>query len=202
MTNRRFEPATTKLRRGGGVGEVRKKLPLLLANIRRTGQLQNAAFVIVLDNDRSLTHPSHQREAHHRKNAPCRQCELRHAVDTQLSDGWPIAGAIAVPVEMIEAWLLLLCDRKKYPLESDLPRCARKEKPAAVELYGSTPPPQLKDLVDIERTLAGKDRREFVLGCVLALDVEDLATRSPSFALFADYVRSWSLGSAAPQSSP
>jgi hypothetical protein len=191
MTARRFEVTTTKMRRGGGVGEVRRKLPLVLAAIRRMGIVEGAAFTVVLDNDRALQHPGHLVEPHHGPDVRCRHCELRDALDRCLPDGWPIPGAIAIPVQMIEAWLLLLHDKTKYPLESGLPLCARRDQPIAVRHYGAAPPPQLKDLVDLERAATAKNRHDFALGCALALDMQDLAARSPSFALFAKQVLAW-----------
>ena len=40
---------------------------------------------------------------------------------------WPIPGAIAVPVEMLESWLLLISDGEKHQDEASLPPFARKD---------------------------------------------------------------------------
>ena len=110
-----------RLRRGGGIGEVRKKLPLLLSLIRRTGRTEDTFFLIGMDNDRAAEHPSHERLGHTRGEA-CRHCAITHAIRTGLPDGRPIPGAIALPVQMIESWLLLMHDAVQYPQESSCQR--------------------------------------------------------------------------------
>jgi hypothetical protein len=190
MTGRRLDIVTTKLRRGGGIGEVRKKLPYMIALIRRAGVQASAVFTVALDNDRAPEHPNHVIRAHV-AGTVCRHCGLLGTLHELFPDGWPIPRAIAVPVQMLETWLLLMHDRVKYPVESALPLCARREQPVAVRHYGPNPPPQLKDLVDLEREAAGLSRADFALECIGGLDVEDLATRSPSFSLFRDQVAAW-----------
>jgi hypothetical protein len=184
----RVERLPMRLRRGGGVGEVRKKLPLLLSVIRRTGPLDDTAFVVAIDNDRALEHPSHAPQRHSR-DEPCRDCALTDAICAGMPDGRPIPGAIALPVQMIESWLLLMHDAERYPAESRLPPCARRDGAAARELFGATPPPQLKDLVDFERGTSSK--ADFAVECVLRLDPASLAARSPSFARFREQVAAW-----------
>ena len=95
-----------RLRRGGGIGEVRRKLPLLLAAIRRAGPVDDTYFVVSIDNDRAPEHSTH--EPHAPRAHGCRRCELDDAIHVAMPDGWPIPGAVAVPVQMIEAWLLLM----------------------------------------------------------------------------------------------
>ncbi|MGH7440167.1 MAG: hypothetical protein ACRENE_31125, partial [Polyangiaceae bacterium] len=177
-----------RLRRGGGVSEVRKKLRLLLAHIRYTGVQPDTYFVVGMDNDRALEHPSHQ-PLPHSDETPCRHCALMNALHSGMPDGWPIPGAIAVPVQMIESWLLLMHDRAPYPAESALPPFARKDQPAARQLLGPSPAPQLKDLVDLAR--GEQTPLEFALGCVLTLDAKALAARSPSFERFCDQILAW-----------
>lgn len=184
----RVEVVQVRLRRGGGIGEVRKKLRLLLALIRQVGVQPDMYFVVAMDNDRALEHPSHEPRPHS-EDAPCRHCALIEAVYAGMPDGWPIPGAIAVPVQMIETWLLLMHDRARYPEESVVPPFGRSDQPIARRLLGANPPPQLKDLVDAERGRA--TRTEFSLNCVLRLDPEDLGDRSPSFRRFRDQVSEW-----------
>jgi hypothetical protein len=174
-----------RLRRGGGIGEVRKKLPLLLSLIRRTGRTEDTFFLIGMDNDRAAEHPSHERLGHTRGEA-CRHCAITHAIRTGLPDGRPIPGAIALPVQMIESWLLLMHDAVQYPQESSLPACARSDQHAARALYGANPPPQIKDLVDasLRSSSASRTKVDFALECVLRLDAEGLSARSPSFDRF------------------
>jgi hypothetical protein len=188
MTGRRLEVVTTHLRRRGGIGEVRKKLPLMLSAIRRSGVQASAVFTVVIDNDRSVEHASHPGgdRAH-----GCRHCDVLATVRQLFPDGWPIPGAVAVPVQMIETWLLLMHDKTKYPLESALPPCARSDQGVAIRIHGPSPPPQLKDLVDLECRRAGRTKGDFALDCIQRLDADDLAARSPSFASFRNQVAEW-----------
>jgi hypothetical protein len=182
------EPVPLRLRRGGGLGEVRKKLPLLLQIIRHTGPQEGMRFVVGIDNDRAVEHPTHEAKQHSRAES-CRHCALTDAVHGEMPDGWPIPGAIAVPVQMIEAWLLLMYAPEKYRDEASLPTCAWRDRAAARTVYGGSPPPQLKDLFDAERGASTK--ANFALECVMKLDATDLAARSPSFARFRDAVAAW-----------
>jgi hypothetical protein len=191
LISARADIAQMRLRRGGGIGEVRKKLPLLLAAIRRGGQPDDTCFVVAIDNDRALEHPSHGPQPYSREE-PCRHCGLTNAIHAALPDGWPIPGAVAVPVQMVEAWLLLMHDGTKYPAESELPACGRRDQASARRLYGPDPPPQLKDLVEAEwRASGAASREEFALSCILKLVPDDLAARSPSFRRFRDDVARW-----------
>jgi hypothetical protein len=185
MLAARVEPIQVRLRRGGGIGEVRKKLPLLLSEIRRTGPTEDTFFLIGIDNDRAVEHPSHERLAHTSKEA-CRHCTLTRAIHSGLLDGWPIPGAIALPVQMIESWLLLMHDPDRYPQEWSLPACTWSHQEAARALYGADPPPQVKDLFEasLRASLLSRTKAEFALECVLRLDAEGLAARSPSFDRF------------------
>jgi hypothetical protein len=183
-----------RLRRGGGIGEVRRKLPLLLATIRRGGQPDETRFVVAIDNDRAIEHPAHAPQPHSRPE-PCRHCGLMNSIHAAMPDGFPIHHAIAVPVQMIESWLLLMHDAAKYPTEAELPVCKRRDQAAARQLLGADPPMQLKDLVEAEwRASGAASRMDFALACVLKLDADDVARRSPSFHRFRDDVARWPAG--------
>jgi hypothetical protein len=179
-----------RVRRSGGIGEVRKRLPLLLSILRHTGQVDDTYFVVAIDNDRKPQHSEHEQEAPHARG--CRHCDLEDAIHAAMPDGWPIPGAIAVPVQMIEAWLLLMYDPARYPLEATLPYYGRRGQPIARSFYGAAPPPQLKDLTDMEQRDAGiAAKSDFAMACVLRLDAADLARRAPSFAHFQRQVSPW-----------
>jgi hypothetical protein len=186
----RVDPIPVRLRRGGGIGEVRKKLPLLLGMIRRTGPVDDTYFVVAIDNDRHPQHSAHVPTEPHARG--CRHCDLMDAVHAATPDGWPIPGAIAVPVQMIEAWLLLMYDPKRYEREATLPQCGWQHQPIAQRVYGAAPPPQLKDLAEKEQREADiATKADFALTCVLRLDPADLAQRAPSFAHFQLQVSRW-----------
>lgn len=187
----RVDPVAVRLRRGGGIGEVRKKLPLFLQHIRRTGHVDDTYFVVAIDNDRAPQHSAHEPTVP--RAAGCRHCDLDGAIHAATPDGWPIPGAIAVPVQMMEAWLLLMIDPARYPQEATLPQCGWRDQPVARSVYGADPPPQLKDLTEMEQREAGlATKSDFAVECVLRLDATDLAQRSPSFAHFQRQVSRWS----------
>jgi hypothetical protein len=187
----RVDRVPVRLRRGGGIGEVRKKLPLLLDTIRHTGHVDDTYFVVAIDNDRAPEHSKHEQAAPRARG--CRHCDLDDAIHAAMPDGWPIPGAIAVPVQMIEAWLLLMYDSARYAREATLPQCGRRDQDVARRVHGADPPPQLKDLTEMEQSEAGfVTKSDFAAECVLRLDAADLAHRSPSFAHFQRQVSRWS----------
>ena len=106
---------------------------------------------------------------------------------------WPIQGAVAVPVEMLESWLLLISDGEKHQDEASLPPFAKKDRPLARNFYShKNLPDQLKDLCDLEKRERGIGAAlEFVAYCAGRLEPDDLAARAPSFALFKRQVDSW-----------
>lgn len=187
-----------KLRRGGGISEVRRKAKILLQQIKYTGQMEDAFFIIAMDNDRSPEHPSHQRLpglSKKEQRYACRFCEIEKAVMEMLGKDrstWPIKGAIAVPVQMLESWLLLISNPTIYKNEASLPFFSRKTSPLAQEYYKNNVPDQLKDLRDNEKQrLKIVTDEEFCLHCCLALVSEDLQSVSPSFSLFKNQIDTW-----------
>jgi hypothetical protein len=92
---------------------------------------------------------------------------------------------------MIESWILLMLDPKKYPSEANLPQCARQNQATATQIYGKDPPPQLKDLLKAERDARKCDKDALALEAVSRLNASDLAKRSPSFHLFHTQVAEW-----------
>jgi hypothetical protein len=179
-----------RLRRGGGIGEVRKKLTLFVSMIQRTGPVDDTYFVVAIDNDRAPQHSEHEAAAP--RAAGCRHCDLDDAIHAAMPDGWPIPGVIAVPVQMIEAWLLLMYGPERYQREAALPQCGWRDQDVARRVYGADPPPQLKNLTEMEQREAGiATKSDFAAECVLRLDATDLAQRSPSFAHFQRQVSRW-----------
>lgn len=205
ITNCNYEVLPRRLRPGaGGIGEVRQALSPFLADIKRTGTLETTFFLISVDNDRRRTHPNHtQRDDFNKlskkeQSDPCRFCEIESRIQEKLGQDrkeWPIPGAIVVPVEMLESWLLLICNREKYGSEATLPIFSEKSKSSASKYYGgpNKVPDQLKDLVKAERQLLGHSKREFYQHCASILEPEPLASVSPSFAQFLMQVQGWKL---------
>ncbi len=152
-------------------------------------------LVVAIDNDRAPEHPFHQQlpglnATEQRMN--CRFCELLQIIEDALGKDrsqWPIRGAIAVPVQMLESWLLLSCGH----LADSLPLFASKAQPIAARYYAPRQPTdQLKDLCTLERQKAANlSMAEFCLICAHSLNPETLAEQSPSFANFKTQVDSW-----------
>jgi len=191
-----------RLRRGGGISQVRRYLPILLKDIQHTGEVENTFFVIALDNDRTPAHPAHQQIPNINKlpkkerRKTCRFCELEKTACEILGtdrDAWPIKGAIAVPVQMLESWMLLICNREEYKDEASLPLFAEQSSFLAKMYYAPKQPGnQLKDLAGLEKGNLGINSREdFCLYCIEHLTPDDLALVSPSFSLFLRQVNNW-----------
>lgn len=201
ITGKVVTPLFRKLRKGGGVGEVRSKTRILLQQIKYTGNMEDSYFVIAMDNDRSPAHPDHTRLPGLSKKEQkygCRFCEIERIIMDILGkdkETWPIKGAIAVPVQMLESWLLLICNNELYKKEELLPIFSLKDSPLAQDYYSpKSVPDQLKDLRDKE-----KDRQklttneELCLHCCTHLVPNKLQDCSPSFSLFKQQVETWDL---------
>jgi hypothetical protein len=113
ITGEHFELIPRRIRKGGGISKVRKHLPLLLRDIKFSGPVKNTFFLIALDNDRSPAHPKHEihefvyKLSKKEQVKKCRYCEIENLAKQILGtdrNSWPISGAIAVPVQMIESW--------------------------------------------------------------------------------------------------
>lgn len=195
ITGRVLDYRMVASRKGSDVYQAMRMARMLLRQIRRTGSVDDTFFLITRDNDRSPIHPSHEQlpglsEADQRK--PCAFCTLFQAATDELGEptAWPIGGAIAVPVQMIESWLLLIRGRGEQ--EGDLPPFSTRSQPEAQRFYGRAgPPPQLKDLTQEDKIELGLSHREYLDACAEALDPNDLKRRSPSFALFLEQVEGW-----------
>lgn len=180
----------------GGIKEVRRMSRITLQNIQRTGRVEDCYFVIVMDNDRSPEHPHHQRHTNLSGRdlaKQCRFCEIQQTIAAELGPNranWPIKGAWAVPVEMLESWLLLIL----HPdwTQTNLPIFPEREKPLAQQYYGNHLTDQLKDLCEQEKTQQNiTETGNFCLFCAERLNSDLLAQQSPSFALFKQQIEDW-----------
>ncbi len=181
---------------------VRRNIRWLSKQISHYTSAQNIFFVVALDNDRGPTHPNHQRLPHVNRlpekehTRPCRFCELEKALHDILGRNrkqWAIAGAIAVRVQMLETWLLLICDPDQYSSEAALPYFAKKSQAIAKRYYAPDPPVnQLKDLKEIEKSKLGiTSEEDFCLHCIDTLVPTDLAAVAPSFDVFKKQIDAW-----------
>ena len=99
---------------------------------------------------------------------------------------WPVDVAVAMPVEMIESWVLLLCD----PQRPTLPLFAEAIQSSALAYCGATPPPQLKDLCKAEAAAIQKPLDEYFWHAA-EQDIEATIAVSPSFRMFVEELRQW-----------
>lgn len=197
ITGKSFALSPIRITRGGGISEVRKTLRPFLNSLKPLSKYPgDTYFIVALDNDRAPVHPDHihipginRRD----KSKPCRVCELKKEIYKVLGadeSKWPAKGAIAVPVQMLESWILLGLNEECN--EERLPIFPRKSKSAAKQFHNGSPPDQLKDLIKIEREnldLASND--EVILHAADNLDLESLKSRSPSFEHFAAQLDDW-----------
>lgn len=200
--NREYEILPTRIRKNGGINAVRQALSPFLSIIKNTGPVESTFFLISVDNDRRMLHPDHAKRddfnqlSKKEQSDPCRYCEIEGRIHAKLGsnrEGWPIPGAIVIPVEMLESWLLLICSCDKYGNEAKLPIFPDKAKQSAQNYYGGKKkvPDQLKDLVESERTALGQSKQAFYQHCASQLEPDTLATVSPSFAQFLSQVQNW-----------
>lgn len=197
ITGRSFRAQSRRLRKGSGIGAVRASLTLMLNAILRTGALDDTFFIAAMDNDRAPQHPTGVRPpgplSRFDRNKQNRHRELLGAAEAILGPDrsqWPIPGAIAVPVEMIETWALLISDPLQH--QDRLPIFAAADSASAKDYHGGTPAPQLKDLVEQLCAARGMSKADLFLDhACSAFDADDLAERAPSFALFLADLRAW-----------
>lgn len=202
ITGFAFTPVCRRMRKGSGLGAVRASLRLALAEANRMAESSGVHLLIGMDNDRAphqtasdaLSNLERARLAKAERQKTDRYAALvaalEHSSSSQKS-AIQIPAAVAVPVEMLESWLLLI---ETGGWHTALPRHARQDSDSARKgYYPSAPPPQLKDLCD-----SAAEENEFTSTTEWAfqtvmekLDAEDLGRRSPSFELFKRWLDRW-----------
>ncbi len=194
VTQRRHErPADFRLRHGANWKTALAGGRLLLNRVRQWRDQQEIAVILAVDNDRAPGHPGaspHLRllTGHDLKKPP-RFPAVQAMITTILGPDrstWPVKVAVAVPMEMIESWVLLLCN----PQRPELPIFAEATQASARAYYGATPPPQLKDLCKTESAALGK-RLDELFWHATEQDIEAATAVSPSFKMFVDDLRQW-----------
>jgi hypothetical protein len=150
---------------------------------------QEIAVLIAMDNDRAPGHPGGRQYPRQLpaidRNKNARYPELQEMVTHELGSDpaqRPVQAVIAMPVEMIESWLLLLLDPARN--EESLPLFAEASSTTAKEYYGPHPPPQLKDESERLRKAAHKTPFDHFFDAADTGDLDRLTEAAPSFALF------------------
>lgn len=195
VTGHTFDrPTDFRLRRGASWKTALAGGRILLNLLAYWDGRQDVAVIIAIDNDRAPGHPGsvlpHPRPlVGHDLKKPPRYPSLVKMVEDALGRDrrmWPVDVAIAMPVEMIESWVLLLCN----PHRPALPLFAEADQHSARAYYASTPPPQLKDLCKEEAAALGKTLGEYFWHAA-EQEIDPAAAASPSFRMFVNDLLQW-----------
>ena len=194
VTGRTFERSSEfRLRHGANWKTALKLGRILLERIKHWTDPQDIFVILAVDNDRAPGHPGslpHPRPlvGHDLKKPPRYPAVTKMVTDALGTDRgtWPVDVAVAMPVEMIESWVLLLCD----PNRPTLPLFAEAIQPSARACYGATPPPQLKDLCKAEAAALPKPLDEYFWHAA-EKDIEASIAVSPSFRMFVEELQQW-----------
>lgn len=216
LTGREFALVAMKNRHGDGVHAVRTQIKYALRQARAAAHgAEPVAFLAAVDNDRA-PHPENAAPPpagtgldRARLTAGERARESRLDWMGETADGvlgsdrqaWPLSVALAVPVEMIEAWIV----RSRCALPPQpTPHFSRATSDRARQYYQpAEPPPQWKDLVEEEQVASGfANRQDFYLEVIRNLDADALAARSLSFRMFKEWLDDWPKTSPAVSAQP
>ncbi len=188
------KPADFRLRRGSNWKTAIAAAILLLNRFRNWNDPQEIAVIIAVDNDRAPGHPGSEPSPRplpspDQKKAPRHPDLVRKVAEALGQDRgkWPVEVALAVPVEMIESWLIPLLDSKC----AELPLFSEAAQPLTRLYYGKRPPSQLKDIRKELGATLGLTADELFLKAAAEGDLHALAERSASFRMFREELLSW-----------
>ena len=199
VTGNRYEVDAIKSRKRRGYQAVQA---LLDGNLRRArgeaNEGSDVSFLVGIDNDRS---PSEENTGMDRsklneeeRNRPSRLAWMSAIFEDVLGanrDAWPLPVAMAVPVEMIESWLVrALRNSELQPARY----FSRADSLRAREFYHPlAPPPQWKDLAEeAQANVQIPNKPEFYLHVMTSCGpLESLAERSLSFRMFKEQLDAW-----------
>ena len=202
LTGNLFEAVPLKNRKGDGVAAVKSQLRYALIGARAAAcGSQPVAFIAAMDNDRAphgensspppggagLDRAKLTEKERARENRLAWMTATVEGVLGQNRNAWPLQVAIAVPVEMIESWIVRA--RREQPPQP-MPHFSKADSDRARSYHApSAPPPQWKDLAAEEQ--GDMDKRDFYARVVKELDADALAGRSLSFRMFKEWLDRW-----------
>lgn len=211
LTGRTFSLWPMKNRKGDGVEAVKVQLKYAVKMVRSAAQGgEQVSFIASMDNDRA-PHPENAgqlpvatgtgldraRLTLKERNRAERLTWMIAAVESVLGpnrSAWLLPVALAVPVEMLESWIVR--SRRAEPPQPT-PHFSKADSDRARQYYRpSEPPPQWKDLMAIEK--GDEDMREFLARVVKELDADALAAQSLNFRMFKDWLDAWPRANVAP----
>ena len=202
LTGNAYEPVPLKNRKGDGVAAVKSQLRDALVGARAAARgSEPVAFIAAMDNDRAphvensspppggtgLNRANLIEKERIRENRLEWMTSTVEGVLGQNRNAWPMPVALAVPVEMIESWIVRAC-REQPP--QPVPHFSRSDSLRARSYYApSDPPPQWKDIAAEEQ--GDMDKRDFYARVVTELNADALAGRSISFQMFKEWLDRW-----------
>jgi hypothetical protein len=182
-----------RLRHGANWKTAMASARLLISRFKHWQEKQDIAVIIAVDNDRAPGHPGGKAYPKplpkpDQSKAP-RYAALKNMLFETLGADpaeWPVRVALAVPVEMIESWVLLMLN----PQGEELPPFSQASHGLARLYYGKEPPPQLKDLRDDEVRKRGVDRMHLFWDAA-EQPLEPAMEASASLRMFVEQLQSW-----------
>jgi hypothetical protein len=194
VTGASFTPCDIRLRKGDGESKVRASIKLLLSKFPKNTPRPECALLLALDNDRCPDHPGTSTYSRPLTSAERRRASRWRIIqDAMLArwgenrGAWPVDVAVAVPVEMIESWILLLLNPNRGPL----PLHSLKTDRTAIVFHDPLPPgPQLKDLAADEARQRNLSMHDLMMSAA-EYDLAAVENVSPSFKTFVEDLRNW-----------
>ena len=182
-----------RLRHGANWKTAMAAARLLISRFKHWKERQDVAVIIAVDNDRSPGHPGGKEYPRPLPNVDQKKAPRYEMLQNKLYEDlgadastWPVHVALAVPVEMIESWVLLLLN----PQREELPPFSQASQQLAQLYYGKTPPPQLKDLRDAEAKQRGVDHLH-LFWTAAEQPLEPAMAVSPCLRMFVEQLQSW-----------
>jgi len=187
------EQRELRLRHGSNWKSAMANAKLLLGRYKHIRGQQDICAIIAIDNDRAPAHPGAKPPSRTLPKSDLKK-QPRHPALVQMVEGflgadrtkWPIDVALAVPVEMIESWVLLLWN----PDRPDLPLFSEASQPSAREYHGGHARPQLKDLCKAEAETKNLTLDTFFTEST-DKDLANATAASASLNMFIEELRQW-----------
>ena len=198
LTGQQFEKCALRNRKGDGVDAVKRQLKNAVVMAKASaGGPEPVFFLAAIDNDRA-PHPENagldrSRLIPEERSRPAREPWMRETVEEVLTknrDAWSLHVALAVPVEMIESWIV----RARRAAEPQpTPHFSKADSDRARRYYAPVEPPrQWKALAaEEQRKCEHTDKLAFYEQVVRELDADALAARSLSFRMFKVWLDAW-----------